>query len=109
MLRILEEIDAPKLATSRGAELTAALNELDGVESVRGLGLLLGVELKSEILDGRTAADVARACLTAGLIVNGVTPTALRVAPPLTITPTEVAEGVAILSSVLDQHLEGSP
>ena len=103
VLRILTEIDAPSLAAQRGAELVTALHGLESVESVRGLGLLLGVELTAACLQGRTAADVARACLDAGLIVNGVTSTALRLAPPLTITPAEIIEGVAILASVLDR------
>lgn len=103
VLRVLTEIDAPSLAAQRGAELVTALHGLESVESVRGLGLLLGVELTAACLQGRTAADVARACLDAGLIVNGVTSTALRLAPPLTITPAEIIEGVAILASVLDR------
>ena len=103
VLRVLTEIDAPSLAAQRGAELVTALHGLESVESVRGLGLLLGVELTAACLQGRTAGDVARACLDAGLIVNGVTSTALRLAPPLTITPAEIIEGVAILASVLDR------
>ncbi|MEC9395483.1 MAG: acetylornithine transaminase [Actinomycetota bacterium] len=102
VLRILEEIDAPVLAARRGTELTALLEGLDGVSSVRGLGLLLAAELDPEALDGRTAPEVARACLDAGLVVNGVTPTALRLAPPLTVSPDELVEGVGILASVLE-------
>ena len=108
VLRVLTEIDAPSLAAQRGAELVTALHGLEGVESVRGLGLLLGVELTAACLQGRTAADVALACLDAGLIVNGVTSTALRLAPPLTITPDEIIEGVAILASVLDRGGEAT-
>ena len=108
VLRILTEIDAPSLAAQRGAELVAALQGLEGVESVRGLGLLIGVELTAAWLQGRTAADVARTCLDAGLIVNGVTSTALRLAPPLTITPAEIIEGVAILASVLSRGGEAT-
>ena len=108
VLRVLTEIDAPSLAAQRGAELVTALHGLESVESVRGLGLLLGVELTAACLQGRTAADVALACLDAGLIVNGVTSTALRLAPPLTITPAEIIEGVAILASVLDRGGEAT-
>ncbi len=101
VLRIMEEIDAPRLARQRGAELTALLEALPAVASVRGLGLLLGAELDPGELGGRTAGDVARACLDAGLVVNGVTPTALRLAPPMTVTNDELVEGVAILAGVL--------
>ena len=104
VLDVLVEIDAPKLAAQRGAELVSALNRIDGVDSVRGLGLLLGVELESEFLQGRTASDIAKECLEAGLIVNGVTSTALRLAPPLTITSDEINEGVNILDSVLTAY-----
>jgi len=101
VLRVMEEVDAPRLAEERGAELTALLEALPGVAGVRGLGLLLGAELAPDVLVDRTAADVARACLDAGLIVNGVTPTTLRLAPPLTVSPGELAEGIGILDDVL--------
>ena len=80
VLRVMEEIDAPACAAVRGAALTSLLAALPGVTAVRGLGLLLAAELDPDVLDGRTGADVARACLDAGLVVNGITPTALRLA-----------------------------
>ncbi|MDG2426812.1 MAG: acetylornithine transaminase [Acidimicrobiales bacterium] len=101
VLRIMEEIDAPRLARERGSELKTLLEALPGVASVRGLGLLIGVELKPQTLAGRTAGEVARTCLEAGLVVNGVTPTALRLAPPMTISTEELVEGVGILAGVL--------
>ncbi len=101
VLRIMEEMDAPRKARERGAELTVLLEAIPGVSSVRGLGLLLGVELDAAALAGRTAGEVARACLAAGLIVNGVTPTASRLVPPMTISSDELVEGVGILASVL--------
>ena len=101
VLRIMEEMDAPRKARERGAELTVLLEAIPGVSSVRGLGLLLGVELDPAALAGRTAGEVARACLAAGLVVNGVPPTALRLAPPMTISSDELVEGVGILASVL--------
>ncbi|HJL89062.1 MAG TPA: aminotransferase class III-fold pyridoxal phosphate-dependent enzyme [Acidimicrobiales bacterium] len=102
VLRVMEDIDAPSLAVDRGAELTALLDALPGVTEVRGLGLLLAAELDETALAGRTAGEVALACLHAGLVVNGVTPTSLRFAPPLTVTSAELAEGVEMLGGVLD-------
>jgi predicted acetylornithine/succinylornithine family transaminase len=101
VLRVMEEIDAPACAAAKGEVLTVLLEALPGVIGVRGLGLLLAAELDPDVLDGRTGPDVARACLDVGLVVNGVTSTALRLAPPLTVTDDELAEGVAILGSVL--------
>ena len=101
VLRVMEEIDVPLLARERGAELTALLESVPGVAGVRGLGLLLAAELLPEALNGRTAAEVARACLDAGLVVNGVTSTALRLAPPFTVSGDELVEGVGILAGVM--------
>jgi 4-aminobutyrate aminotransferase-like enzyme len=44
---------------------------------------------------------VAANCLDAGLVVNAVTASALRLAPSLLVTEAEIDEAVAILSSVL--------
>lgn len=103
----LEAIDAPAAARRIEAALRAGLEPLPGVEHVRGRGLLLGVELNEAGLAGRTAAEIARTCLDRGLILNGVTPTALRLAPPFILTDDEVAEAVGIISSVI-AHPEGT-
>jgi acetylornithine/N-succinyldiaminopimelate aminotransferase len=99
VLAELEAIDAPQRAAESGARLADALADLPGVVAVRGLGLLLAAELAP----GLASKDVAAAALAAGLIVNPVTPTALRLAPPLTITDDEVDRAVAILRTVLEE------
>jgi len=98
----LERIDAPALAVELEAKLRAALEPLPFVDHVRGRGLLLGVELTPDGLGGRTAADVARACLDRGLVLNGVTPTALRLAPPFVITDEHVVEAAATIAAVME-------
>jgi len=105
-LRVLEEIQAPKLAKEKGEEMAAAISDIDGVDSVRGLGLLLGVEIETERLLQGDARDLTQACLKEGLVVNGVTPTALRLAPPLTISSEEIIEGAEILEKVLKTRKE---
>jgi predicted acetylornithine/succinylornithine family transaminase len=98
VLEVMERIDAPALSAAAGAKLTEAVMALPQVSGVRGLGMLLAVELV-----GYNAPAVAARCLEKGLVLNGVTPTALRMAPPLVITDEEIAEGVAILTQVLDE------
>ena len=105
-LRVLEEIQAPKLAKEKGEEMVAAITNIDGVDSVRGLGLLLGVEIEKERLAKGDARDLAQDCLKEGLVLNGVTPTALRLAPPLTISSEEIIEGAGILEKVLTTRKE---
>ncbi|MCL2395895.1 MAG: aminotransferase class III-fold pyridoxal phosphate-dependent enzyme, partial [Acidimicrobiaceae bacterium] len=64
--------------------------------SVRGLGLLLAAEL-----DGIPSAVVTERALANGLVVNNVTPTAIRLAPPLLVTDEEIDRALAILTEVL--------
>ena len=101
VLRVMKEIDAPALSAEKGARLAQSLRALPGVATVRGLGLLLGAELSADVLDGRVAKDVANACLDAGLVVNGVTNTAVRFAPPLNISDAHLQEGIDIFAAVL--------
>jgi predicted acetylornithine/succinylornithine family transaminase len=89
-------IDAPAAARRAGARLAAGLAETPGVSAVRGLGLLLGAELA----DGNATA-VNKALLDAGLVVNAVTDTALRFAPPLNVSDDEIDAALAILKEVL--------
>jgi acetylornithine/N-succinyldiaminopimelate aminotransferase len=101
VLQTMIDLDIPAVARARSAYLQAALHALPGVAALRGLGLLLGVELTPDALRDRAAKDVASELLTAGLVVNGVTNTALRLAPPLTVSEAEIDEAVSLLASVL--------
>lgn len=97
VLAEMERIDAPALARRAGARLMAALDATKGVHAVRGMGLLIAAEL----VDGIDARVVAGNCLEAGLVVNAVTPSALRLAPPLNVSDTHIDEAVSILTDVL--------
>lgn len=71
------------------------LSELPQVESLSGIGLMIGIRLKS-----RTAADCCRECLENGLLVL-TAKDKLRLLPPLTISYEEIDKGVDILAKVL--------
>lgn len=101
-LETMQSIDAPALANTVGAALTDKLLALNGVVSVRGRGLLLAAELDPAVLGDRVAGDIAKTCLHAGLVLNAVTPSALRLAPPITMTFAEIEQGIAVLDSVLN-------
>ena len=100
-LEILERVNAPQLAERAGAEFRHLLETVEGVVHVRGLGLLLAAELAVGLDAKAVAADLLRG----GLIVNAVSPTALRFAPPLIVSETEIAQAVDLLSAVLADHL----
>ncbi len=97
VLAVMEAEDVPARARTAGRYLTDALEQLPGVAGVRGLGLLIAAEL----VQGKDAGLVATAALDAGLVVNAVTPTALRLAPSLLVTDEEIDGAVAILGRVL--------
>jgi 4-aminobutyrate aminotransferase-like enzyme len=67
------------------------------VHDVRGRGLLLGVELGS----GADAKAVQVELLARGLVTNAVTATALRLAPPITVTVDEIDEALSLVREVL--------
>jgi predicted acetylornithine/succinylornithine family transaminase len=93
----MRRIDAPRLAVERGDQLRAGLQQLPAVESVRGQGLLLAAELAG----GRDSKAAYTELLAAGLVTNAVTPTSLRFAPPLTVSPAEIDEALGIMARVL--------
>jgi predicted acetylornithine/succinylornithine family transaminase len=94
---VVEAIDDELLANvgERAGELTARLAELPGVESVRGRGLLIGVETAAP------AADVVAAAREKGLLVLTAGENVVRLAPPLTVGPDEVAAALEILARVV--------
>ena len=96
----MRRIDAPRLAAERGAELSAKLAAVPGVAGVRGAGLLLAAELA----EGIDAKAVYSSLLQRGLVTNAVTGTALRFAPPLTVSSAEIDEAVAIVAAVLGEQ-----
>ena len=96
-LEVMQELDLPARAAAAGEKMRSAVEALDGVASVRGRGLLLGVELAEE----RPAAEVVTAGMDAGLVLGTAGTTSLRIAPPLIIGDDEIAHGVAVLERVL--------
>jgi predicted acetylornithine/succinylornithine family transaminase len=95
-LTVMAREDVPARATRAGARLCEALLKVDGVADVRGAGLLIAAELAP----GLDAKAVAQGCLDAGLVVNAVTGSALRMAPSLLVTDAEIDEAVAIVAQV---------
>ncbi len=96
-IQVMKEINAPELARTKGDYLRESLQKIPGVIDVRGRGLLLGAELKP----GTDAKVIFNALLERGLVTNAVTATALRIAPPITVSTEEIDEAVAIVAAVL--------
>ncbi|MSX00447.1 MAG: acetylornithine transaminase [Actinobacteria bacterium] len=100
VLQVMQDEDVPAQATAAGAKFVEQLQALPVVTQVRGLGLLLAVELDSSLLGDAPATQAAARLLANGVVVNAVTPTALRLAPSLLISESEIDEAVTALSAV---------
>ena len=95
VMQEMKRINAPQMAAENGAYLSKAVAAMSRVKSVRGRGLLLGVEL----VDGLDAKAVQLNLLHKGLVTNAVTATALRLAPPLNVSDAEMNEAISIIAT----------
>lgn len=71
--------------------------KMKNVKNVRGMGLMIGIELENHIL----ALDVCKKCISCGLIVL-TAHDVVRLLPPLTINKDEIDRGLNILEKVLE-------
>ena len=79
-------------------KLESLKQQFDFITDVRGRGLLIALEFNQEI-----AERLLMACLSRGLLVNGVKPDAVRFMPPLIVTEKEVDKAIAILTDALKE------
>jgi 2,2-dialkylglycine decarboxylase (pyruvate) len=114
VLRTVIAEDLGGRAVAMGARLRAGLEELqrrhEVIGDVRGVGLMLGVDLVSDREtrepDTRYGAAVTERCIELGLNVNIVKfaglGSVLRIAPPLTISAQDIDLGLEILDQALN-------
>jgi acetylornithine/N-succinyldiaminopimelate aminotransferase len=98
-LAALEVTEDPELLANvreLGLRLTAGLEALPHVLSVRGRGLMLACEV-----DVPAPEVVRRALLSERLIVNATGPTTIRLLPPLIVSESEVDEALQRLGAAL--------
>ena len=79
----------------KGDYLRAKLLEIPEVDGVDGLGMMIGIRLKT-----KNAADVCKAAVDNGLLLL-TAKTKLRLLPPLNITKEEIDKGIEILKKLL--------
>jgi acetylornithine/N-succinyldiaminopimelate aminotransferase len=100
VLDVIHEEGLVENSARMGELLTTGLGEATKgnpvVREVRGVGLLVGVELAGEL-----SREVVDACRERGLLVNNVRPDVVRLSPPLIVTRSEVEKAVAIVAEVL--------
>jgi acetylornithine/succinyldiaminopimelate/putrescine aminotransferase len=75
-----------------GERLAAGLAELPAVATVRGRGLMVGVDLR----EGISAPEVAqRALLEQRLVLNATGPATIRFEPPLIVSESDIDEALS--------------
>ncbi len=100
-LAVIETIEKKELlsrVSSVGVELMADLALIEGVKSVRGAGLLIGIEFVEPV-----AKQVAKRCEENGVLVNGNSDRVIRIAPPLIISDREIAKFLKIFTESVHQ------
>ena len=92
----VEKKNLMSAALEHEKDLKHELALIPGVKAVRGAGLLIGIELDYPI-----AKELVVALQAAGVIVNAPTPSAIRIAPALTVTKTQIKTFISIFGKVL--------
>ena len=93
----IRRLDLAGNARERGSQLMEGLRAIrsDRIREVRGLGLLVGVELKEN------ASTALRALQDEGVLALGAGPTVVRYLPPLVITQQEIDRVLAASAKAL--------
>lgn len=83
------------------------LSEIGGVREIRGRGLLIGLELATPQL----AQSFLRFCFEEGLLLTSTLhdEATIRLAPPLTVTASEVEQALEIMGGALRWALSSQP
>jgi acetylornithine/LysW-gamma-L-lysine aminotransferase len=93
----IRRLDLPSNARERGSQLMAGLRSIrsERIREVRGLGLIVGIELKEN------AGSTIKALQDEGVLTLGAGPTVVRFLPPLVITAEQIDRVVAATAKVL--------
>lgn len=98
VIETMEEKNLLSRVSSVGVELMADLALIEGVKSIRGAGLLIGIEFSEPV-----AKQVAKRCEENGVLVNGNSDRVIRIAPPLIISDREIAKFLKIFTESVRQ------
>jgi len=99
MLDVIESEGLIENAAHMGELLMKGLDALFGSRAtVRGRGLMIGVAFESDV-----SRAIASAAFDRHLLVNDVTPSVIRLSPPLVIDESDVARALDVLEEVRDE------
>jgi acetylornithine/N-succinyldiaminopimelate aminotransferase len=110
-LAVLETIEQEGLlqhARDQGNYAKRQLSALPGIKEVRGMGLMLGIELGKELaslaVEGKTPSHIIVVrSMQNGLLTVPAGPSVIRWLPPLNVSRADIHEAVSILARTLDE------
>jgi acetylornithine/N-succinyldiaminopimelate aminotransferase len=92
---LIDDPDLLRHVRQLGGRLCEGLEQIDGIASTRGRGLMIGAALDA----GLDSGELAARALEAGLIVNAPRPDTLRLLPPLVVSDQEVDRALELLAA----------
>jgi acetylornithine aminotransferase len=106
-LEVIEKEGLLKNAEAMGHVIMDGLKRelagVAGVKEIRGMGLMIGVELD------RPCGDIVKEALAAGLVTNVTADRVIRLLPPLVIRKSEAEMLVGILAPLVKRFLAQAP
>jgi predicted acetylornithine/succinylornithine family transaminase len=99
---VLATVDDPEMLRrirDLGGSLAARLGDLDGVDEVRGRGLMIGLGLDP----GLDARELNARLLERGFVANAPRPDTLRMLPPFVLSDNQAAAAVDAIAGVLGE------
>lgn len=99
VLEIMERDSIAQHCAQIGETLRNSLENLEVFEQVRGKGLLIGCDLNEKVK--KTAPEIVKDAMGAGLILNATSENTLRIAPPLIIGNQEIEQAISTLRNVI--------
>ena len=105
VLEVLEQEQLVRHAATLGEQLlagfTAALSGLEGVKEIRGLGLMIGIELD------RPCTELVMKAMEQGLLINVTAERVIRLLPPLITTTKQADMIIEQISELIRTFLAG--
>ena len=101
VLRVLTQTDLLGAVSEKSQQLFAALHQIESnkIKEIRGLGLMIGIELHSAF----SVNELLTSLEEENLLALRAGENTLRLLPPLTITQEELALGVAKIAAALQK------
>ncbi len=103
VLNILKKDGFLEEVRNKGSIIKTGLENMksvypDQIKEIRGMGLICAVEFKKPV-----AKNILEKCTAAGLLINAIGENIMRFLPPLTVTNSEISEGLEIINRALKE------